>query len=134
MVNFKAEIVETHKETFSEDFAVFSLFFEEGDPEEGGESWNFQRALGNDGTLENLGEDDEGVCAVKEIQQETFYDGIESFELSRNSAICIFKEGISRYSKLHITYDIDDSQWENLKTVALLVFKHENYFSIGETR
>ncbi len=61
MTEFNANTVETFRNEFSNDFVVFNIFFEESDPEEGGKSWNFQRALGADGTVDSLGEDDDGV-------------------------------------------------------------------------
>lgn len=90
MTKFKATIVETFKNEFAEDSVVFNIFLEEFDPEEGGESWNFQRALGADGTLASLGEKDNGVCTVKEIQQVTLYEGIQKLELSRTQLFCLF--------------------------------------------
>lgn len=131
---FTAKQVDSFKNVYADDFAVFNLFFEESDPEQGGESWNFQRALGTDGQLDSLGEEDEGVCTVKEIQQVVLYEEIDSIELSRNKLTCTFntsaipKAGIE---VLEIEYDLDNSSWEKLKENAKLVFQGREYFKIA---
>ncbi len=134
MKKFKAKIVASFKEEFSDDFVVFNIFFEESNPEDGGESWNFQRALGADGSIESLGEEDDGVCTVKEIQQVTIYEGIESFILRRTSVVCVFqkdKHNETRTDGLEITFSINDKQWEKLKYFSSLVFLRRTYFKIA---
>ncbi len=131
MIAFKAKTVDSFREEFTDDFVVFSIFFEESDPETGGESWNFQRALGPDGTLESLGEEDEGVCVVKEIQQETFYEDIKSIVLSRNRLVCEFTaERATRlgYSGLHIAFDLPGDKRERLVQMSEFVFLNRQYF------
>jgi len=134
MIKFHANIVESFKEKFFDDFCVFSIFFEESDPDTGGESWNFQRALGADGTIESLGEDDDGVCVVKEIQQLTFNEGIKSIEISRYRFICKF-DPVGRKSAmvegLDISYDISEDGWEKLVQMAELVFTGKPYLTIA---
>ncbi|MDY6993953.1 MAG: hypothetical protein SVR94_15300 [Pseudomonadota bacterium] len=121
---FEAEFVEVASEEYTPDFIVHGIYFGEGDPEEGGEHWNFTR------TLET---DDEGVCTVKEIQQVTIYGGITRFLLERNHLICEFDENRSKETgtkKLSITYDISDEEWVKLIEKSQLVFSGESYFEI----
>ena len=100
MIRFTARDIAAFSDDFSDDFVVFNIFFEEFNSEEGGESWNFQRALGADGTIESLGEEDEGVCVVKEIQQLVFNKSIQEVELSRGRFVCKFDpEGKNQISK-----------------------------------
>jgi len=133
MRKYTANLVDTFVEEFSEDFTVFSIFFEESDPDEGGESWNFQRALGADGKLESLGEDDDGVCVVKEIQQLTDYEVLEIVEISRNRFYCKF---ISEWAQrkniegLDISFEIDDEQWHRLLKISNLVFLNREYYHL----
>jgi hypothetical protein len=133
MTKFTANKVEVFREVFSDDFTVFSIFFEEFDPEEGGESWNFQRALGTDGKIESLGEDDDGVCTVKEIQQVTIYEGIQKVELSQTRLICEFDPETIKDTgtdALEINYEISGDTWDKLREMAALVFKKREYFKI----
>ena len=123
-ISFDAEFIEALSKEFTPDFTVHGIHFGEGDPENGGEHWNFSRAL----TTE-----DEGVCTVKEIQQVTIYGGIARFSLGRNSLICDFDEEISPKTgtkKLCISYELPDPKWEALKAKAKLVFSGEEYFEI----
>ena len=92
MTSFVANSVDGFENYFSEDFVVWNIFFEGSDPEQGGQSWSFQRALGKDGTLESLGEEDEGICTVKEVQQATFYECVKKVILARESFFCEFTE------------------------------------------
>lgn len=131
MTKFTAKIVGAFKEEYSEDFAVFNIFFEEFSPEEGGESWTFQRALGANGTISSLGEEDEGVCIVKEIQQSTQYEGIMEVEISKNRFVCKFNSEAVEETKteiLEIDYVINDQQWKKLSDMAALVFINKDYF------
>lgn len=134
MTEFSAKVVETFKNEFSDDFVVFNLFFEESDPKDGGESWNFQRALGADGTVESLGEYDDGVCTVKEIQLITLYEGIATIELHRNKFICIFEPDSVKEVKtdhLIINFELNNEQWEKLLEMTQYVFKNKDYFKTG---
>lgn len=134
MTKFFANSVDVFENYFSDDFVVWNMFFEESDPEERGESWSFQRALGKDGTLESLGEEDEGVCTVKEIQQATFYECIESVVLTRNSFFCNFDEKGAKQcgtSSILATFALTDEQWEKMKFTAQLVFLDCEYFKIA---
>lgn len=134
MTKFVANSLDSLESYFSDDFVVWNMFFEESDPEEGGESWSFQRALGKDGTLESLGEEDEGVCTVKEVQQATFYECIESVVLTRNSFFCKFDEKGEKQcgtSSILVAFLLTDEQWEKMKSTAHLVFLNREYFKIS---
>jgi hypothetical protein len=131
MTKFEAKIVEVFKNEFTDDFVVFHLFFEEFDPEKGGQSWNFQRALGADGTVESLGEDDDGVCTVKEIQQVVVYEGIQSIELNRSNLICKFEPEVwnkAGTKGIDISFSISDELWEQLIEFGEMVFQGRGYF------
>ena len=131
MIKFKAITVEALCTKYSEDCAVFQIFFEEGNPENGAQSWNFQRALGSDGTIESFGEDDEGVCTVKEIQQLTFYEGISEFKIYKNHLYCIFDENAKQIvgaDKIEIIYDLSEEEWIKLSNMAQIVFTNCNFF------
>ena len=134
MKTFTANIVETFKNEFTPEFVVFNLFFEESDPEEGGESWCFQRALGADGTLKSLEGDDDGVCTVKEIQQAILHEGIQKLELSRTQLVCVFEPHAVEETGtegLEINYQIDDDLWNELKEMSALVFVGKEYFKVS---
>ena len=134
MTKFIAHSVEAFENYYSEDFVVFNIFFEESDPEAGGQSWNLQRALGNDKTLDSLGEEDEGVCIVKEVQQVVLYEAIESAQLSRNRFVCIFDRVAAKKAGtggIDVSFSIDDERWTKLKAMAELVFLGRNYFSLA---
>ncbi len=133
MKTFTANIVETFKNEFTPEFVVFNLFFEESDPEEGGESWCFQRALGADGTLKSLEGDDDGVCTVKEIQQAILHEGIQKLELSRTRLLCVFEPHAVEETGtqgLEINYQIDDILWKELKEMSSLVFTGKGFFKV----
>ena len=133
MKKFTADIVETFKNEFTPEFVVFNLFFEESDPEEGGESWCFQRALGADGTLKSLEGDDDGVCTVKEIQQAILHEGIKKLDLSRTQLVCVFEPHAVEETGtegLEISYQIDDDLWNELKDMSAMVFVGKEYFSV----
>jgi hypothetical protein len=101
-IHIKANLVTGEQEGDTPDFVVHGIYFGEGDPEKGGQHWNFTRILG---------EDDDGVCTVKEIQEVTVYGGIVRFTLARDSATCEFDEDAAKETgvrKLLIDYNIDD--------------------------
>ena len=108
MIEFHAHLVETWSQAYTEDFLVYSILFEESDPEAGGQSWHFSRSLG---------EEDDGVCTVKEIQKITFYEGIKSFQLDKHQLTCEFT--LARANEigidgLLITYALSDEEWMKL--------------------
>jgi hypothetical protein len=121
----KADLVAGDEEEYTPDFAVHGIYFGEGDPERGGQHWNFTR---------NSGEDDNGVCTVREIQQVTIYGGIVRFSLARHSVTCEFDEKAARETgvrKLVIEYSINDDTWQSLVKQANFVFDGEGYFEIA---
>jgi hypothetical protein len=123
-LRFRAEMVAGHEEEFTPDFVVHGIYFGEGDPEQGGQHWNFTRSLN----------DDDGICVVKEIQEVTEYGGIDRFKLTRRSLICDFNDAAAqstRTRRLVITFEIDDETWEALVKQATLVFDGEAYFELG---
>jgi len=123
-VHFHASVVAANEEEYTDDFTVHGIYFGEGDPENGGQHWNFTRTLGDD---------DDGVCTVKEIQQLPVYEGITRFEMSRTGLACVFdlqtaqKTGVAC---LTIAYQIDDVCWAGLCTQAKLVFTGKDYFTL----
>src|SRR5688572_13443018 len=122
-IRFNAEMVAAHEEEFTPDFIVHGMYFGEGDPEQGGQHWNFTRSLN----------DDDGVCIVKEIQEVTVYGGIASFKLARRSLTCEFSSSTARAThtrRLQIAFEIDDESWEALVQQAWLVFDGENSFEL----
>lgn len=125
MIEFKAKVVEAFSQEYTEDCIVHQIFFEESDPEKGGQSWNFSR---------ELGDDDDGVCTVKEIQQATIYEGISSFNISSNKLVCKFDEtgeAAVGANAIIIEYELNDDEWKKLKQIASLVFSEKLYFSIA---
>jgi hypothetical protein len=121
----KADLVTACEEEYTPEFIVHGIYFGEGDPERGGQYWNFTRSLG---------EDDDGVCTVKEIQQVTIYGGIVRFALARHSATCEFDEKAAIETgvrKLIIEYSINDDSWQSLVNQAKIVFDGEEYFEIA---
>jgi hypothetical protein len=122
-IRFKAEMVAADQEEFTPDYIVHGIYFGEGDPEQGGQHWNFIRSLS----------DDDGVCTVKEIQEVTVYGGIVSCKLSRRSLVCKFSDTATRSTRtrrLVIDFEIDDQGWEALAKQATRVFEGEDYFQL----
>ena len=120
---FHAEWVAAQDEQYTPEFVVHGIYFGEGDPEQGGQHWNFTRSL----------DDDDGVCTVKEIQQVTAYGGIISFVLTRQSLVCEFDDATAQIAttrRLVITYDINEETWQKLVVQAKHVFDGETYFKI----
>ena len=128
MTTFTAIQVEAYDTEYGDDFVVHQIFFEDFAPEEGGQSWNFSRVLGDE---------DEGVCTVREIQQTTFYDGISSFRLSADCIVCSFTEDGARQAGtdgLTIMFkDIQPAMWRQVAAMAALVFTDRDYYSCDES-
>jgi hypothetical protein len=106
-ISFTADHVAAHLEEFTETFQVHGVYFEGGDPEAGGESWNFTRSF----------EDDWGVCTVREIQRATLYDQIRELHLSRSQLVCTFEpeaQDETGCARLEIQFNVDDVTWEKL--------------------
>jgi hypothetical protein len=123
-IRFNAEMVAAHEEEFAPDFVVHGMYFGQGDPEQGGQHWNFTRSLN----------DDDGVCIVKEIQEVTVYGGIVSLKLTRRSLACAFSDTAARSTHtrgLLIAFEIDDKSWEALVKQAKLIFDGEGYFELA---
>jgi len=126
-LHVNAQMVASNEEVFTEDFTVHGIYFGEGDPEAGGQHWNFTRSLGDD---------DEGVCTVKEIQEFTVHEGITSFEMSRTSVVCDFDSDAAQRTgvrRLTIAYEIDDATWTDLASQAKLVFTDMAHFKLTPT-
>lgn len=122
-IRFHADFVTASEEEYTPDFKIHGIYFGQGDPEQGGQHWNFTRSL----------EDDDGVCTVKEIQEVTVYGGIVSCVLSRQEFRCEFDAETALETmtqKLHITYNIDDETWQAITKQASLIFDGDNYFKI----
>jgi hypothetical protein len=125
-IAFNAELVAAQQEQYTCDCIVHGIFFGTGDPEAGGQHWNFTRMLGDD---------DEGVCTVKEIQEVTVYGGIVSFSMSRHGIVCEFNSKTSRETRtrrLEITYAVDDATWATMIEQARHVFQGQRYFILKD--
>ncbi|MEZ5324863.1 MAG: hypothetical protein R3F19_07360 [Verrucomicrobiales bacterium] len=126
--SFAAEVVEFIETGYTPDFTVIGFHLGEGDPEHGGEHWNFTQTIPpeNDGNFE-------GVCTVKEIQQVTVYGGIERFSMWPNRLVCEFDEATAPKAgvkKLEISYAIDPEKWRKLSEIAMRVFDGESCFEL----
>ncbi len=124
----KAESIDAVEEEFTPDFKVVGIYFGEGDPENGGQHWNFTQSIGDD--------EYEGVCTVKEIQQATVYGGITEFVMDCRGLTCKFDESASRetgVSVLGIQYNLTHKKWNELCTMAKRVFIGTQYFIVNET-
>lgn len=122
-IRFTAEMIAAEEEEFTPEFVVNGIYFGQGNPEQGGQHWNFTRSL----------TDDDGVCIVKEIQEVTVYGGIVRFRLSRHNLVCDFDEKTARATqtrRLVILFAIDDALWDALVKQALRVFDGETYFEL----
>jgi len=126
-VSFTAEVVESMETEYTPDFTVIGFHFGEGDPERGGEHWNFTQAIPpEDGNFE-------GVCTVKEIQQVTVYGGIRRFAMWPDHLVCEFDEMTSPKTgvrKLEISYSVSADKWRELSEMAIRVFNGESCFEI----
>jgi hypothetical protein len=122
-LQFHAEMVAALEEGDTPDSVFHGIYFGEGDPEQGGQHWNFSRILNGD----------DGVCIVREIQEVTVYGGIVSCRLTHQSFACEFNDETAQETqarRLFITFEIDDQTWKSLATQARLVFHGENYFDL----
>jgi hypothetical protein len=122
---FDATMVAASEEAFTDNFTVHGIYFGEGDPEHGGQHWNFTRSLGDD---------DDGVCTLKEIQSITVYDGIVSFDMHRTALVCEFDTATAQHTgvrRLTIAYEVDDATWSDLVTQAKHVFSDRPYFQLA---
>ncbi len=124
-LHINAQMVAAHEEAFTQDFKVHGIYFGEGDPEDCGQHWNFTRALGDD---------DDSVCTVREIQVVTVYDGIISFKMNRAAVVCEFDSETAAHTGvrcLTIAYQVDDATWSDLMTQAKMVFTDKPYFKLS---
>lgn len=120
-ISFTAEHVDTHIEDFTETSRVYGVYFEAGDPEAGGESWNFTRSF----------EDDDGVCTVREVQRATLYDQIQDLQLSRSELICTFEpraQGVAGCARLEIHLEVDDATWERVAQMMDMVCSGKAFY------
>jgi hypothetical protein len=123
-ISFAAEHVDMHVEDFTDTFRVYGVYFEAGDPEVDGESWNFTRSF----------EDDEGVCTVREPQRATLYDGIQLLSLTRSELVCVFEPEVRSQSgcaRLEIQLRIDDATWGKVAQVMDTVCSGKTYYRRG---
>jgi hypothetical protein len=123
-ISFTAERVATHVEDFTDTFRVHGVYFEAGDPEAGGESWNFTRSS----------EDDDGVCTVREVQRATLYDGIQELELSRSRLVCNFEPAAHKEAgcaRLEIQLKLDDATWEKVAQMMDTVCSGKEFYRRG---
>ena len=124
-LQFHAEMVEAQEVAYTPDFIVSGIYFGEGDPERGGQHWNFTGCSADD--------DNEGVCIVKEIQEVTVYSGIDLFILTRKSLTCNFNNETAKSTKtrrLLISYEINDETWEAVVKQSQKIFTGESYFHL----
>jgi len=120
-----AQFVEAQEKEFTPEYSVVGIYFGEGDPEKGGEHWNFTQSIGAD--------EEEGVCTVKEIQQLVLYGNIDKFTLSKKQMNCTFNDAViekTGVKKLVINYQISEPQWISLQKMAKKIFNNEPYFRI----
>lgn len=126
-ISFHAESVEIIGNEYTPDYTVIGIHFGKGDPEQGGQHWNFTQSIPpEEGNFD-------GVCTVKEIQQVTVYGGIRRFELWPDHLVCEFEEHTSPQTgveKLCISYTIPNGQWEKLAEMARRVFKDQSCFEV----
>lgn len=123
-ISFAAELVAAQQEQYTPDCIVHGIYFGSGDPELGGQHWNFTRILGDD---------DDGVCTVKEIQEVTVYGGIKSFSMTRTGLACEFDTDTSRQTgtrNLEISYTVDDPTWSSMIEQSQYVFQGQPYFTL----
>ena len=124
-LRFEATLVAAEESRDGGNFTLHGIYFGEGDPEMGGQHWNFTRTLGVE---------DDGVCTVKEIQEVTVYGGITEFELTRSSVLCEFDEPTAKETgvrRLRISFRVDESTWAQLVQEAALVFTDQAYFTVS---
>jgi hypothetical protein len=124
-LRFFAEQVGTDTTEYTPDFVVHLIAFGTGDPEAGGQQWNFSRSS----------DDDRGVCTVREIQQAVVYGGIERFRLHRSGVECAFDAKTSEQagvSSLQIAFKIDDKAWAELTSTASVVFRGCSCFTLED--
>lgn len=123
-LHFDAQMIAVNEEVFTENFAVNGIYFGEGDPEHGGQHWNFTRSPGDGAS---------GVCTVKEIQAVTVYGGIRCFRMQRTGIACEFDTETAKNThvrRLTIGYHIDDACWSRLANQARKVFADMPYFEL----
>ena len=124
-LRFEATLVAAQESKHGGDCTLHGIYFGEGDPEMGGQHWNFTRTLGVE---------DEGVCTVKEIQEVTVYGGIAKFLLTRGSVLCGFDESTAKETgvrRLRISFQVDESRWAQLAEQARRVFTDQAYFTVS---
>ncbi len=121
-----AHTVATLREDYGEDYTVYTLFFEERDPERGGECWQFQRALGADGRLAALGEEDEGVCVVRESHAFVGHDCLVAMTFDSRQLHCRFDPITARqlgFDGLDIRFQLEKEKWQQVHAWHQLIFQ-----------
>ena len=125
MIEVSAELIEAVEEKYTSNFTVVGIYFGEGDPEKGGQHWNFTQSIGDD--------EDKGICVVKEVQEIVFYGNIEEFVISKKQLKCVFSDSMIETTgtkDLIINYNISDQKWSEISVMAKKIFKGESYFRI----
>jgi hypothetical protein len=124
-LSFVAEDVVADTTEYTPECVVYTIAFGTGDPEADGHCWTFSRSF----------DDDWGVCTVREVQQATFYGGIERFRLQQSGVECVFGSKAAREAgcrELRITYSIDEMTWREIVETARVVFRDCPYFTLIE--
>ncbi|MEM1261418.1 MAG: hypothetical protein AAGH76_03400 [Pseudomonadota bacterium] len=128
-ISFAADVVELWETEYDQDSTVIGFHLGEGDPEKGGQHWNFTQFIPPE-----TGEF-EGVCIVKEIQEVTVYGGVRRFAMWADHLVCEFDDATSSKTgvvKLEISYSLSSSKQRDLFGMAARVFNGEGCFEIHQ--
>ena len=127
-IEFVAEIVEIIDDPLG---SIRGLHLGEGDPERGGEHWNFTEMVPRD--TDPLFA---GVCTVKEIQHCTVYGGITRFDITPSSLHCTFDSraaGKTGISDLLVTFSVIPEDWIRMKAVVEYLFEDADCLTITDS-
>lgn len=125
LLTFVADEVAADTTEYTPECVVYLVAFGTGDPEADGHCWTFSRSF----------DDDWGVCAVKEIQRATIYDGIERFRLHRSGVECVFEPKAAEKTgvrELRVSFAVDDKTWQDVAATSRIVFRGCPYFTLAE--
>ncbi|HSJ01986.1 MAG: hypothetical protein ACAI34_03865 [Verrucomicrobium sp.] len=127
-ISYHADCVEIIMSQFAPDFTVIGFHLGEGDPEQGGQHWNFTQSVPPEEG------DFAGVCTVKEIQQVTVYGGIRRFHIWPDHLVCEFDERTAPATgacRLRGSHTISPEKWEELSQMAERIFEGHAGFQTG---